>query len=83
MIALLHVHTLVVSLKIGLPHKLLGAPVDSAGKRIFALLIMSLQVRFVVVAATEELPASFDFALKVCLLLRCVLSGGSLGLVRL
>ncbi|RYC79750.1 hypothetical protein BFJ63_vAg17363 [Fusarium oxysporum f. sp. narcissi] len=83
MSVLLHVHTLVVSLKIGLPHKLLGAPVDSAGKRIFALLIMSLHVQFAVVAASEELPASYDFALKVYLFLRYVLSGGPLGLVRL
>lgn len=82
MIALLHMHTVEVSLKIGPTYKLLSAPIDRARHWIFALL-MRLSVRFVVVPALEGLPASFDFTSKVDLLLRCVFSCAPLGLVRL
>jgi hypothetical protein len=81
MIALLHVHALMMALEVSFPNKFFGAPIYCAWERIFTLLVMGFQVRFVVVAATEKLAASLYFALKVGLLLRGMFPGRSLDLV--
>lgn len=66
-IALLHVHALMVSQEVCLADESLIAAVGCAWKRIFAFLVVSLHVGLEVVAAVEELAASLDFALEVCL----------------
>lgn len=67
--ALLQVHALVMSLEIGLAHKLLGATGFLAGEGIVPVGLVRLQVRLVVVASAEQLPTSLDLALKVGFLL--------------
>jgi hypothetical protein len=71
-----------MTLEVGFPYEFLGTPIHCAWERIFAFLVMSFQVGFVVVTATEKLPASLYFTLKVGLLLRCMLPGRSLDLGR-
>lgn len=68
-VALLHVHTLVVPLKIGLANKLLVAVGDGAREGILALLVVGLHMRLEVVAPAKHLAASLDLADKVGLLL--------------
>lgn len=69
MVALFHMDTLVMPLKIRLAHKLLGAAVDLAGEVVLASLVVRLQVRLEVVAATEELATTPDIALEIGILL--------------
>lgn len=66
-VAFLHVYALVVPLKIRLPHKLLVAVVDGAGKGVFSLVVVGLHMRLEVITAAKELSAAPDFALEICL----------------
>lgn len=70
MVTLLHMHALVVPLKVSLARKLLVAAVDLAVKGVLPPLVVGFQVRLVVVAAGEELSAAFNIASKGPLLLR-------------
>lgn len=76
-VALLHMHTLLVPLQICLAHKLLGAVSDLTGEWIVSLLAVRFHVCFEVVTAAEKLATSLDVALKVGFFLGCELSRGT------
>jgi hypothetical protein len=69
MIALLHMHALVMPLKVRLADKPLVAVCNLAGKGVFPLLIVCFHVSLKVIAATKELATTLHFTLEVRFLL--------------
>lgn len=72
--AFLDVNTLVMTLEICLADESLVAAADEARERILALLVVGLEMRLVIVAATEELATPLNRTLVIGLFLCCMLA---------